>query len=76
MSCRRAWYVWLVSVVASFTYLETRAYQRKCHPTLSRELERWTASKRHRWSPWLFAALGGWLSWHIATLDDLPQSNG
>lgn len=73
MSCRRSWPCWLAFVIASFTWLELRAYRRSCHPTLSRELRRWTRSDRHRWSPLLFLAAGAWLAHHVATLRELAE---
>ena len=76
MSCRRSWPCWLALVIASFTWLELRAFRASCHPTLSRELRRWTRADRCRWSPLVFVLGASWLAWHIATLKDPPIKTG
>lgn len=67
---RIVWAAWLSGVLATFAWAELRGWRRGCHPTLSRELRRWTRGDRHRWSPLVFALAGAWLSWHIASLKD------
>ena len=65
-----SWAAWLLAAVASFAVLETIAYRTAKMPTLSRTLQRWMGVEpRNRWgtvSPFVFAASGAWLSWHIA----------
>jgi hypothetical protein len=68
--CRHAWAFWLIGNGALFGYLEWRGYRVGCHPTLSRELRRWTGCKRHPWTALVFAALGAWLTYHELTLKD------
>ena len=64
------WAVWLVGTVSTFAALETWAYHTQRMPTLSRTLQRWMGVEpRNRWgtiSPFVFAAAGTWLTWHIA----------
>jgi hypothetical protein len=65
-----AWAAWLVGTVGTFAALETIAYRTQRLPTLSRTLRRWLGVEpRSRWgaiSPFVFAAGGASLSWHIA----------
>jgi hypothetical protein len=65
-----AWACWLVGTIASFAALETVAYRTQRLPTLSRTLRRWLGVEpRNCWgviSPFVFAAGGASLSWHIA----------
>lgn len=72
--CSHCWAYWLVSLLVSFTYLELRGFRQKCHPTLSRELQHWTGYLPRkpwgRFSPLVFAALGGWLTWHLIRLQE------
>jgi hypothetical protein len=76
--CAHCWLYWLVTCAASFTYLELRGYLRHCHPTLSRELQLWTGYRPRkpygRWTPFLFAGLGSWLTWHLIRLQELEES--
>jgi hypothetical protein len=65
-----AWACWLVGTIGTFAALETIAYRTQRLPTLSRTLRRWLGVEpRSRWgaiSPFVFAAGGASLSWHIA----------
>lgn len=65
-----AWTAYLSSATAAFAVLEWLAYRHGKHPTLSRELRRWTGGTRCRWSSLVFTAAGAWLSWHVASLKD------
>lgn len=75
--CRFAWALWGALTASSFAYLEARAYRHHCHQTLSRELQRLTGVRPRRpWgrgAPLVFAATGGWLTYHVITLKDLPS---
>jgi hypothetical protein len=65
-----AWAAWLIGTIGTFAALETIAYRTQRLPTLSRTLRRWLGVEpRSRWgaiSPFVFAAGGASLSWHIA----------
>lgn len=69
--CRHVWAYWLGVNVALFGYLEWRGHETGCHPTLSRDLHRWTGCKRRPWTAFVFVALGGWLAQHLIMLKDL-----
>jgi hypothetical protein len=72
-----SWAGWLLATVASFAVLETWAYHTQRMPTLSRTLQRWMGVEpRNRWgavSPFVFAAGGAWLTWHVARGKFGPQ---
>lgn len=72
--CVHCWAYWLFACAASFAYLEVLGYRCHCHPTLSRELQSWTGYRPRkpwgRWSPLVFAGLGGWLAWHLIQLKE------
>ena len=73
--CARCWTYWAGATALSFAYLEGRGYVRACHPTLSRELRRWTGNCPAR--PWVFTVLGlvagAAMDWHLKTLKDLAS---
>jgi hypothetical protein len=68
--CRHIWTYWLGVNLALFGYLEWRGHQVGCHPTLSRDLRRWTRAARHPWTPLVFVGLGVWLAVHLIALRD------
>jgi hypothetical protein len=68
-----AWPAYLVGAGLGFGVLEWTAYRRGTHPTLSRELRRWTGCARHQWTALVFVALGGWLAAHLMLLKELEE---
>lgn len=72
--CRHSWPLWLTAVGVSFSVLETRAYRRSCHPTLSRELRTWLRCESHPWAALIFVVAGAAMAHHLIELKDVPAA--
>jgi len=74
--CRHVWLFWSATCASTFAYLELRAYYSGCRRTLSQALRDITGVNPRKpygkVAPMIFALFGGWLTYHVLTLEEEP----